>query len=169
MLDEPTKAALERASTGAGGSLRTCSSDRFGRSYVAIESEKPIPAEALLREVPSATLYDDAVIVIAIEPTPTDALPTLAEALGGSGRPSGVRSAERVGDALLVEFSAQRSPARFVLDVVDVELRRYHGQRRVELLSPVPAQWLARLAAEGLGAPEIDEDRVLESLLERDV
>lgn len=169
VLDEATKTLLERASRGAGASLRACASHRFERSYATIESESPVDADVLLRDIPAATLYDGAIIAIAIEPTPTDALPLLAEALGGAGRPSGVRTAERVGDALVVEFLAQRSPARFVLDIVDVELRRFHGYRRVELLTPAPAEWLARAAAEGLGAPEIDTSRILEALLERDV
>ncbi len=168
-LDEPTTIALDRASEAAGGSVRTRFSHRFGRSYAAIESARPVPTDSLLHAVPSATLFDDAVIAIAIEPTPTDALPSLATALGGRGGPGGVRSAERIGDALIVEFSAIQNPARFVLDIVDVELRRYSGHRRVELLTPVPAEWLARMAAEGLSAPEIDETRILESLLGRDV
>lgn len=167
-LDESTMKALEHASSAFGGSVRTRFSERFGRSYTAIDASQPVPAEALLQAIPSAALFDDGVIALAIEPMPTDALPDLAHALGGRGGPSGVRSAERVGDALIVEFSADHNPARFVLDIVDVELRRYNGHRRVELLTPAPAQWLARIAAEGLSAPEIDESRILEALLGRD-
>lgn len=169
VLDESTKATLERTVRGAGATLRVRSSERFGRTYAAIESAVPVRADVLLRGLPGATLFDGAVIALAIEPTPADALPMLTTAVGGPGGPAGVKTAEPVSAALVVEFSAERSPARFVLDIVDLELRRFGGHRHVELLTPAPAEWLARAASEGLGAPDIDTSRILEALLERDV
>ena len=59
--------------------------------------------------------------------------------------------------------------AAVVLGVVDVELRRFHSGRTAELLTPLPAEWTAKIAAEGLQAPEIARDRVLEDLIERAV
>ena len=113
-----------------------------------------------------ARWYDEAIIALAIEPQPQDALPQLTRTLGGDGAPAGICSCERAGSAILVELCPSVTPASVVLRVVDVELQRFHGYRRTQLLALLPAQTVARIAAQGLQAPEIAPDRVLETLLE---
>jgi hypothetical protein len=52
-----------------------------------------------------------------------------------------------------------------VTRIVDMELRRFGGVRRTELLSPLPGDVIAAIAAQGLQAPEVASDRILEMLL----
>lgn len=115
-----------------------------------------------------AIAYDASVIAIAVFPSVVEALPRLADALGGPGRPAGVRGCEACGgDGVAIEWDLEVTPAAVVLGLVDVELARFAAGRTAELLSPLPPAWIARIAADGLRAPEISPDRMLETLVQR--
>ncbi len=138
----------------------------LSRTYVLVEGPAGADPVDLQQSVPEGRWYGEAIIALAIEPAPADALPRLAQVLGGAGSPAGVLSCDIIGSQLVVEFNPSLTQPALLLRIVDVELRRTHGYRRVELLSPLPVEITARIAADGLHAPEIAPDRILESLLE---
>ncbi len=72
-----------------------------------------------------------------------------------------------VSGVVIVEFQPARTLPSLILNLVDVELRRFHGYRQVTLLNPLPAEVAAQIAAAGLQAAEIAPDRILETLLEQ--
>jgi hypothetical protein len=139
----------------------------LARTYVLVEGPQSVDPAELESPAIEGRWYSEAIIALAIEPEPSDALPPLAKALGGAGAPAGVIGCETSGASLIVEVLPSVTQPRLVLDIADVELRRFSGRRRVRLLGPVPRATLASIAAAGLQAPEIGEDRILESLLER--
>ena len=139
----------------------------FARTYALAEGSEQREPAAVAALVPHAHWFDDAIIALRIEPLPPDALPTLAEALGGDGRPQGVIACERFADGLILEWDATLGSPLLIPQIVAVELRRWNGSHRAQLLAPLPERMLAALAAEGLRAPEIAPDRILETLLER--
>ncbi len=135
------------------------------RVYALIEGPESVDPAQFAQSVPNAKWYDAAIIALAIEPLPADALPQLADALSGPGAPAGICACETVGERLVLEFRPDVTPPALVNGIIDVELRRYGGTRRVALLCPLPTALLAEVAAEGLQAPEVATDRILESLL----
>ncbi len=134
----------------------------FNRSYALVEGAD---AQSLdTRD--GATVLETPVIALAIRPNVAEALPPLLEALGGPGRPDGVRSCEAIDGAAVVEWNLDRTPAEVVLAVIDIELARFGAARVTELLTPLPLAWWTSIASAGLQAPEIAPDRVLEALIE---
>ena len=136
----------------------------FERAYALIEGSFPfsLPVEASS----ACHAFDSAIIALAVCPSVPEALPKLQEALGGRGRPSGVSSCETIGTSVVVEWNLDETPARVVLELIDVELARYQSARKNQLLSPLPLAWWTQIAADGLSAPEIAPNRVLEALIE---
>ena len=147
--------ALEEFARGNGATV-TWSADN---AYALVEGCAPFA-------VTGATVFESPVIALAIRPNVAEALPVLEQALAGSGRPGGVIDALRDGDRVIVEWNLDRTPASVMLALIDVELARFKASRVNQLLSPLPLAWWTALAAEGLQAPEIAPDRVLESLIE---
>lgn len=94
-------------------------------------------------------------------------MPEIAAAFSGGGGIAGVLECAVLKDCLVLEFQSARTTPSLVLHVVDVELRRFCGYRKVTLLNPLPAEILAQIAAGGLQASEIAPDRILETLLEQ--
>lgn len=137
------------------------------RTYVLLQGPQSIDPAELEASLPAAKWYPEAIMALAIEPAPPDALPALAQALGGPGAPAGITACEQAGECVLIELVPSVTPASFVLAVADAELRRFSGYRRVRLLSPLTVDALAKIAADGLQAAEIRPDRILEALLER--
>jgi hypothetical protein len=131
-----------------------------------LQSPTPIDADSL-GKLEGVRVMMGPVMALAVWPRPPEALPELLEALGGEGAPVGIAGVETSGDALIVEFDIDRSAASLVLRTIDVELDRFSGTRTSEVLTPMPLDWSTRIAAEGLGAPDIAPDRVLEALLEQ--
>ncbi len=134
----------------------------FNRSYALIEGA----SAGSLETHAGATVFETPVIALAIRPNVAEALPAVAEALGGAGRPDGVLSCEIVSGAVVVEWNLDRSAADMVLAVIDIELARFRAARVNELLSPLPLAWWTAIASAGLQAPEIAPGRVLEALIE---
>lgn len=138
----------------------------IARTYGLIEGSVAVEPAEIVAPLGTARVYDEAIIVLAIEPTPPDALPAIATTLSGAGGPSGVLECVAIGNAAIVEFRPDQISPALVLQLADVELRRFHGYRRVRSLAPLPADMIAAIAAAGMQAPEIAPDRILETLLE---
>ena len=165
----PSEALLTRLATALahdGVRLSFGPPNALDRTYVAVEGPEGVDPVELEQRVSDGTWYGEAVIAIAIEPAPPDVLPWVQRALGGPGGPAGVVACEISGSQLLVEFRPAVTQPGLLLRIVDVELQRVRGSRRITLLTPLPAPVAAAIAAAGLQAPEIATDRILESLLE---
>jgi hypothetical protein len=134
------------------------------RSYGLLEFPGAFAA-AELRGVPGETVYDGAVIGWAVFPTVREALPYLYEALGGAGRPVGVLACRHCEGGAVVEWDPGVTGTELILRLVDLELRRFNSPRRAALLSPAMPGMLAKVAASGLQAAEIGEERILELLI----
>lgn len=145
-----------------GASVSWQDSTVFDRSYALIEGA----SAGSFGAHGGATVFETPVIALAIRPNVAEALPALHDAVGGRGRPAGVLSCETVSGAVVVEWNLDRTPARVVLALIDAELARFHSGRVNELLSPLPLAWWTAIASDGLQAPEIAPDRVLEALIE---
>jgi len=109
---------------------------------------------------------DAEIIALEIEPEAEDALPILAQALGGPGGPAGVTRAEVVRHALMLEFRPAQTPWPTIRTLIDAELSRFGSTtRRTTLRSTLSLEMETRLAAAGLQCDEIAPDRVLEKLI----
>ncbi len=148
-----------------GGSVRWQCSRRFDRAFASVDLREE-SGVAALRAATGATVYDATIIALAVSPTLPEALPALEEALAGTGRPAGVVFADVRDGALCVAWDLAQTDAGVVMAAVDAELRRFAAARTVELLSPLPLAAMTAIVAEGLNAPEIAPDRVLEALIE---
>jgi hypothetical protein len=169
ILDDSQCDAVTAAAAARGGRCTWRSSARCGRSYALLElpddAVAPLSAAAAAN---GAIVYESPVIALAVFPAVKEALPPLLGALGGAGRPAGVLRCDACGgNGIAVEGDLERTPAAVVLGLVDVELARFASGRTVELLTPLPPAWRARIASDGLRAPEISSDRLLEALVKR--
>jgi hypothetical protein len=169
-IDAPPDEALQRRISAAfardGVRVDFGRGHSFPRTYALIQGPAGADPVEIEQRFSEGRWYGEAIIALAIEPAPADALPGLLRTLDGPGRPAGVVGCEVAGTKLIVELQPTVTQPAFVLRIVDVELRRTSGWRRVELLSALPLEVVARIAADGLQAPEIVPDRILESLLE---
>ena len=164
-VPDDAERAVEEACTRMRASVRWERS-QFGRQYALVESADSALADEL-SGLAQATVFDRPVIALAVSPTVPEALPPLFDALGGCGRPAGVRGCELADGAVIVEWDLDRTPWATIEALIDVELGVFRSGRVNALLSPLPMEWLARLAAYGLNAPEIAAERILEVQLER--
>ena len=167
-IDAPPSAAIAgRVAALARDGVRVRMSDANGiaRTYASIEGPEGVDPVQLEPRIPDARWYDAEIIALAIEPLPADALPVLARALGGPGAPAGVCDCTSDGTRLFLEFRPDVTPAGLLARIIEVELRRFGGSHRTKLISPLSMRAAAAIAADGLQAPEIAADRILESLL----
>ncbi len=134
-------------------------------AYALVEGVDTALVERL-RARASATVTESPIIACAVFPSVAEALPHLLHALGGPGRPAGVRTCEQLGTGILIEWDLEVTGHDVILGCIEIECARFGSARRTVLLSPLPLAWWTRIAAQGLGAPEIAPDRVLEALLE---
>lgn len=154
---------VESAVRARGGSVTWRSNARAGRTYGLVR----LPDGELETTIGAATVHDAAIIAIAVFPVAAEALPFVRDALAGSGRPSGVIGTSDCSGGIIVEWDPRRTAVAAIYDLIDVELRRFGGGRSAELLAPLPDEVIARIAADGLQAPEIAPDRELETLVKR--
>jgi len=164
-IDQDRRTAIDRLVREQRGSSVWRSSERIGRSYALVE----LPDESgapRIRAAWGAVVHDHPIIALALFPTVPEALPHLLEALGGSGRPAGIFACSSISGGLVVEWDPAVTRADVVLAVADVELRRFAGGRTAELLSPLPPSLVASIAAEGLQAPQVAPERILEMRIE---
>jgi hypothetical protein len=167
-IDAPHSPALDdrvAALARDGVRVRASALDAPARTYVLLEGPQSVDPAQVRESIPDARWYDAAIIALAIEPQPADALPVLARALGGPGAPAGVCDCTVAGSRLIVEFLPGVTQPALIVRIIDVELRRFGGIRRTHLLTPLPMETAAAIAAHGLQAPEIAPDRILEPLL----
>lgn len=165
VLDEASRLAVDAIVRTHGGGTRWHTSQRAARTYGLFEVPDACGIERESFE--DIEVYDAPVIALAVFPTAAEALPFLREALGGRGRPAGMRRCEACEGGIVLEWDLTQTAAAIVLGVVDVELRRFNSGRTAEVLTPLPAPWIAKIAADELHAPELSETRVLEELVER--
>jgi hypothetical protein len=138
-----------------------------GRTYGLVQGPASVePAEAV-QALAEARWYEETIIAIAIEPTPKDALPAIAAAFSANAGLAGVVDFAMCDDSALIEFQPLRTMPSLNLNLADVELRRFHGYRKLTLLNPLTSEVLAKVAGAGLQAAEIAPDRILETLLEQ--
>jgi hypothetical protein len=156
------------ASLPAGASLKFGAAHAAAkRTYGLVQGPASLEPSEVEPAFSNARWYDEPIIALAIEPTPADALPAIENALAGAGGASGILDCTAVAGLVVVEFQPARTVPSLILNLVDVELRRFHGYRKVTLLNPLPAEVTAQIAAAGLQASEIAPDRILETLLEQ--
>jgi hypothetical protein len=139
---------------------------KFARQYAYIEADDTGLRDDL-SSIAEVTVFDGPVIALAVSPTVAEALPGLLHALGGPGRPAGILDCARIDDTIIIEWDLDRTAWPTIETLIDVELRILRSGRVNALLSPLPVEWVARLAAYALRAPEITADRILEVQLER--
>jgi hypothetical protein len=159
--------AIEDIVCRDGGRATWRSSVAAERSYALIE----LPAKydsAAIRAAAIGTVYETAVIAVAVFPAVPEALPSLLDALGGPGRPAGVLACRTCPGGVIIEWDPDISGVDLVRGLVSVELHRYGSGWTTELLAPLPPSLVATIAAQGLAAPEIAPKRVLEFLIGRD-
>ena len=168
-FDGAAREAVETLPFLRGATLSWRQNEALGRGYAIVEFDSKEPDSTVLSDAlpPGSKLYRGPVVALAVFPDQLEAVPALADALGGDGRPAGILSCERCDGGIIVEWNADVTSARTVLGLVDVELARWNSGRRCELLSALPVATIARIAADGLQAPSVAVDRVLETLLER--
>lgn len=160
-LDPARKAEIDDAAARHGAKIIWRTNVAANRSYASIGAPSGI-AVADIPTAPGDTIYDGPIIALALFPTVPEALPVLLEALAGPGRPEGVLACHAMAGGMIVEWDPQRSAADVMLGTIDVELRRFSSGRTAELLSPLPPEVLAAVAARGLQTPQITTRRILE-------
>lgn len=163
--DERRRKAIDEAVRAQGGRTTWRVHSKIGRAYALIESTGAVDARAI-RAVSGAQTYESAVIALAVSPAVPQALPSLQEALGGPGRPAGILGCHPFSGGTVIEWDPNISSAGLVIGLIDVELRRFASGRTAEVLAPLPKSAIAKIASEGLQAPEIRLDRVLEALVD---
>lgn len=149
-----------------GASVNFVVTKRFAVTYGIIEANDWPDRDAVLQHFPDASLYDCAIIALAIEPQAPDALPFLQNAIGGAGRPGGVLDCRRIDSAILIDFRPEVTSPHLLFSLIDIELARFGAAgRATTLLTPLPLELATRVAAEGLHAVELTAERILEVLL----
>jgi hypothetical protein len=163
-LDDARRAALDELAARSGGTIAWRFSAAAGRTYALLELAGTREIAAV-REASGGSVYETAVIALAVSPAVPEALPALIDAFDGNGRPDGVLACRLFPGGIVIEWDPDRSPAEMIFALVDVELRRFRSGRTAELLAPLPPAVVAKVAAQGLGAPQVAPDRILEVLM----
>jgi hypothetical protein len=169
VVSESQRAVADVALRDVGVSAQWRASERAQRTYALLRCDgdgMPEAVRAVLAGC-AAVAYDVPVIALAVYPSVAEALPRLIEAFSGAGRPAGMRACDPCGGGIALEWDLTVTPASLVMDLADAELARFRSGRTNELLTPLPPDWIARIAADGLRTPEIAPERTLETLLER--
>jgi hypothetical protein len=158
--------AMHAAVASRGGNIEWSVHPHFGRAYALINGEHSECFDAMRAEC-RAVVFQTPVIALAVFPSVPQALPSIVEALTGPGRPGGIIACDGLDkrQGVVIEWDLDRTPASVVLGLIDTELDRFHAGRLNILLSPLPLEWWTRIASDGLRAPEIAPDRVIENLL----
>lgn len=160
-LDERQRGGVEEIVIRTGGSALWRVNATTRRAYALLELPDA-RARDDIRGMWHGTAYDGPIIALAVFPAAPQALPAVLESLGGRGRPSGVVGAERCDGAAVIEWDPEATQSRVVTALVDLELRRFGSARTSELLTPLPPALAAKVAADGLAAPQISPERILE-------
>ncbi|HEY6449509.1 MAG TPA: hypothetical protein VIX60_02385 [Candidatus Cybelea sp.] len=165
-LDGARRAAIDDAVLREGGKAVWRTSEAAACSYALVELPDGYDSAAL-RALSGATAYDTVVIALAVFPAVAQAIPALLDALGGRGRAAGVLRCRACTGGVLVEWDPDVTDARVIIGLIDLELERFGSGRVAELLSPLPDALIAKVAASGLEAPQITQERILELRIDR--
>ncbi len=165
-LDDAQRAPLDEAVRRAGGSASWRTGKAAGRSYALLELPDGYDGSAIAVP-PGGVLYDRPVIALALSPALPEALPALLEAFGGRGAPAGVLACRAFAGGAIIEWDPRRTQAGVIVGLIDLELARFGCGRTIELLSPLPVELVASVAAGGLGAPQVAPERILERRIGR--
>jgi len=161
LIENARRASIDEAVRRLGGSAIWRASERAARTYALLELSDERDA-AVAREGAGTTVYDQPVIALAVFPTVPEALPALRDAFEGPGRPAGILASRSCEGGAIVEWDPDVTAADLVLNLIDVELRRFASGRNSELLAPLPPTLAAKVAARGLQTPQITPERILE-------
>jgi len=164
IADERRRASIDDVVRRHRGTSIWRSHPAITRSYALFEVAADEGREEIAA-VAQATLYETAIIALAVSPTVAQAMPSLRETFSGEGRPAATLDCRESGAALVLEWNLDAAPVGLMMGLIDVDLRRFASGRTTELLNPLPRHVVTRLAADGLGAPEIEPSRVLDLLL----
>jgi hypothetical protein len=82
-------------------------------------------------------------------------------AFSGDGRPAGVLTCESTGDTLRITFDDAITPPELIDDLIAVESTFVPARAK----EPLDRSTAARIAAQGLGDPDLDVTRVIETYL----
>lgn len=158
--DAQQRAAFEAACAAAGCELHGFTEHAPSRrSFAILAGDGNFAYPGCVMQIPPR-------VSLWIEPAMPAAVPALAAALGGAGRPAGVALTDTRATGILVEVEDEVSPVLMVVRLVDVELARYGAPgRRISFAGPLTAAAVARIAADGLGEPDLDQARIIESHL----
>jgi hypothetical protein len=166
LLDQERRAVIDDVVRRQGGTTVWRSSERAGRTYALLELPEEFDGSEI-RAACGETVYEEPLIALALFPALAEALPALLEALGGRGRPTGILACRPCRGGVILEWDPTVSSVELVIGVVDVELRRFASGRTADLLSPLPPALVAGIAADGLQAPQITPERILELRINR--
>lgn len=154
------RAAVDDLVRRAGGTAMWRTYPALERSYALLELPDGKRCAAIAAA--AGTVHEAPIIALALFPAVPEALLSLMEALAGPGRPAGVLSCIARNEGVIIEWDPALTETRVILELIDLELARFHSGRVAELLSPLPPSLIASIAATGLKAPEIEPARILE-------
>lgn len=162
------------ASVGAAAtSWKTCGDRTY--ATLAIDVEPHARTQAAVDFESLANLAADACganarlaelpyLVVRIVPDAPRVLPALAAALGGPGRPAGVRDVLALGDAIVVECDGALTSLATLVALVDCELASAPG-RTIEPLVAFDDATLSAFVGHVLREPELEPGRLIETHL----
>lgn len=164
--NDDQRAAVDQLVRRAAGNVTWQFSSALQLSYALLELPDTRDAAAIAA-ASAGTMYEKPVIALALFPAVPEALSLLVEALAGAGGPAGLLSCTLRAGAAIVEWDPGITETRVILELIDLELARFHSGRRAELLSPLPPSVVAGIAAAGLQAPQVEPARILELRINR--
>lgn len=107
----------------------------------------------------------DVLLRVALRIDDADARDAVRAAVFGAGRPAGVVACETQENELIIDVDDATTPVELVLTIADLELQRFRLPRRARLIGDLPNATAVRIAAAGLGDPELTVARLLETYL----
>jgi len=155
--DEATRALVSAGATVT--SWNACGA----RTYATAALGSDV-ATATLSALIGADVVSPPLLVLRVVPDAARALAGLEAALGGAGRPAGIRDARRVAAAVVVECDAARTPLATLVALIDTELAFAPG-RTLEPLVGIDDATLVAFAGAALAEPDLDENCLIETHL----
>lgn len=160
--NERDDAARALASCGATvTSWNTCGQ----RTYATVALDDAASVEEAAARL-TARIDSPPLAILRITPDVPRLLPALERALGGPGRPVGVRECSRVDASLVIECDVRVTSLSMLVALVDCELAHAPG-RTIEPLVGLDDETLVAFAAVALREPELDARRLIEPHLAR--
>lgn len=134
-----------------------------GRTYALVDYAADEPALEALRAFGASTVDAPPLCVLDVAPASPGGCARIVRALGGPGRPAGVREAVAFGASVLVELDDRRTPLALVVDLIDAELSNGAAGRTILPLFGLRDDELAAFASVQLATPDIDRSRIIET------